>query len=101
MNRPLRTATLLIGAQLTVAVSFGLSGIIGWHGTAQAEPAPSSDDSSVVRSDTSNPNQVWVRMPFCAYEDGNPDARPCLWVDTDTGAGYVNDGHDYSDDNGS
>lgn len=100
MNRPLRTATMLIGAQLTVAASFGLSGLIGWHGTAQAEPAPSSDQTSVVRGDDVNPNIVWVRMPYCAYEDGNPDARPCLWVSPRTGAGYINDGHNYRDDNG-
>lgn len=25
-------------------------------------------------------------IPFCLYEDGNPNGKPCLWVDPDTGA---------------
>ncbi len=103
MNRPVRLAMTLIGAQLAVALSFGLSGIIGWHGTAQAEPGQpgvNTPGPSVVRSDAGNPSRVWVNMPFCEYEDGNVDGRPCLWVSPRTGDGYVNDGHNYRDDNG-
>lgn len=32
---------------------------------------------------------VWVLMPECQFEDGNPDGKPCLWIDPDTGKGYV------------
>lgn len=32
---------------------------------------------------------VWVQMELCQYEDGNPDGHACLWVDPDTGDGYV------------
>ena len=42
-----------------------------------------------------NANRVWVEMALCQHEDGNPDGNPCLWIDPDTGKGYVNDGHNY------
>lgn len=38
---------------------------------------------------------VWVQMDRCEYEDGNPDGSVCLWVDPDTGEGYVNDSQNY------
>lgn len=41
-------------------------------------------------------DEVWVLMPTCQHEDGNPDGKPCLWI-SDTGVGYVNDGHNYRD----
>lgn len=36
-----------------------------------------------------------VELSGCDYEDGNPDGRPCLWLDPDTGRAYVNDGSNY------
>jgi hypothetical protein len=44
-------------------------------------PAANADDARVM-----------VEMNYCQFEDGNPDGRPCLWVDPDTGRGYVNAG---------
>lgn len=34
-------------------------------------------------------DQVWVQMPLCENEDGNLDGKTCLWIDPDTGKGYV------------
>lgn len=34
-------------------------------------------------------------LAVCQYEDGNPDAQPCVWTDPDTGRLYFNDGANY------
>ena len=34
-------------------------------------------------------------VPFCLYEDGNPNGKPCLWVDPDTGAMYHVESENY------
>lgn len=39
--------------------------------------------------------RVWVDMPLCQFEDGNPDGKTCLWVDPDTGKGYVSLSQNY------
>lgn len=36
-------------------------------------------------------NRATVLMPYCSTEDGSDYAgRYCLWIDRDTGRGYVN-----------
>lgn len=39
--------------------------------------------------------RVWVDMPICQFEDGNPDGKTCLWIDPDTGKGYVSLSENY------
>lgn len=34
-------------------------------------------------------------LPACQYEDGNPNGKPCVWTDPDTGNTYVLDGSEY------
>ena len=38
---------------------------------------------------------VWVEMPVCLFEDGNPDGKTCLWIDPRTGKGYVSLSENY------
>jgi hypothetical protein len=37
----------------------------------------------------------WLPLPACEFEDGNPDGRPCLWIDPDTGNGYYVESDNY------
>lgn len=40
-------------------------------------------------------DSVWVEMPVCQFEDGNTDGKTCLWVDPDTGKGFVSLSENY------
>lgn len=46
----------------------------------------------VARADD---GRVWVDMPVCQFEDGNPDGRTCLWIDPGTGQGFVSLSENY------
>lgn len=41
---------------------------------------------------------VWVQMPLCQNEDGNLDGSTCMWIDPDTGRGYVSLSEAYWDE---
>lgn len=34
-------------------------------------------------------DRVLVELETCQYEDGNPSGEVCLWIDADTGDGYI------------
>lgn len=78
---PWRVAGWVLAIELALAVSFGVAGATGnISGTANA-----STFASVCTTDTR------ICLPACAFEDGNTDGLPCLWVDPDTGDAYLND----------
>ncbi len=56
MNRFVLTAALVVAAELSVA------GTVAAAGIAHA-----------------------AKIPFCTYEDGNANGKPCMWVDPATG----------------
>ena len=73
-------AIAIITAQLGMGAVFAIAGP-GIHGTAQASPVCTTD--------------THVCAPQCAYEDGNPNGMPCLWVDPDTGDAYYVESENY------
>lgn len=63
MSNPLRTGAIIIGAEIVLAASFGVSGMIGWHGTANASPmTPAPAIVVTVTVDG-------IDYPLCAEED--------------------------------
>lgn len=89
-------------AVLIPAVMF--AGIAGAHyGTATAYAFP-CDAGAVVADqpcrygiDYDGSLNVYVGLPDCQHEDGNPDGMPCLWTSPRTGIAYYNDGSNYRD----
>lgn len=35
------------------------------------------------------------KYPACQYEDGNPDGKPCIWTDPNTGVQMYSDSSEY------
>lgn len=102
MNRPLAVTAVLIGAQIAFAASIGLGGMIGLK-PAVALASTSTDAPEWVLTPmcaSSDPIVLpcnWVddsgtlvhfTRTVCAYEDGNVDGLPCVWIDPDTGNAY-------------
>ena len=44
----------------------------------------------ILASPDASADEVWVLMPLCQQEDGSDVDGYCLWVDPDTGRGYIN-----------
>lgn len=40
-------------------------------------------------------DRVMVEVSTCQYEDGNPDGMPCMWIDPDSGEGYLVSSENY------
>jgi hypothetical protein len=92
MSRNTTRALALIAAELGMAASFALAGLIGFHGRAEAAPLPTCQYEDGTEGTaclwTVEHDGIMSLVPACAYEDGNPDGMPCLWTDPDTSTRY-------------
>lgn len=80
------------------------AGIAGAHyGTATAYAFPCVNDAGAVVADQpcryaidyDGSRHVYVGLPDCEFEDGNPDGEPCLWTSKRTGFTYYVDSSNY------
>jgi hypothetical protein len=82
------------GAELAFAAVFALA---PFTPSVSYASAPQCAGVSVDGVPLALCDGIAVQYPRCAYEDGNPDGAPCVWVDPDTGNVFYNDGGNYRD----
>lgn len=88
------TKSRILWGLLIITVGLVLAAVIGNEtATWRRAPQPSQDavqppdgqESELGHSGAVEASPWRSGLPRCLHEDGNPDGRPCLWVDPRTG----------------
>lgn len=91
-----RVAAWIVTVEVALAATFGIAGATGnITGKANASTFDTHPEYSHATTCYIDVDGARHCLPSCDYEDGNPDGLPCVWVDTDTGDAYLNDGANY------
>lgn len=96
MTRPILTTVTIVTGELIAAGAIMAAGLLAGH-AATAHAFESS--YTVVGLDGQADTYIGdaaVDNRVCAFEDGNPDGLPCIWLDRDSGLWYLNDGSNYT-----
>lgn len=107
MTRPILTTVTIVAGELIAAGALMVTGLLAGH-AATAHSAESSSELSAAFQSTYTVvgldgqadtyiGDAAIDNRVCAFEDGNPDGLPCIWLDRDSGLWYLNDGSNYRD----
>lgn len=96
MSALVRGAALAVGIEVgfaaLIAVAGAMGGIAGKANASTFGNSPEYSHGVTCYQDNAGKRAC---ATTCAYEDGNPDGRPCVWVDPDSGNAYLNDSANY------
>ena len=60
------------------------------HIITAAVAAATAAGAMLLASPDADADVAVIEMPYCQFEDGSDVDGYCLWVDPDTGMGYIN-----------